>query len=213
MITLARRKLAAAVAAAAVAGSAIAATELSGTTSVFVNPSATPLWTTVTGGAITVPVSYPDGAQSATLTVTAFGYSKTYEKVAEGDFEFELPATDGADGERVYTLTLAFDNGASESAMLGCIAGDGESLAKVILDEEFAKWSEIHRTALVPMAEGASALLDGDTECDSTPYAGWAFVGRHSPGDKVTLTTTADGEEVSVELMCVSSTGLYIILR
>ena len=213
MSAQARRKLSLSLIAPFIAGSVLAAAEMSAFSSVIVNPEATPLWTTVTGGTVTVPVSYPAGAKSASLTVTAFGYEKTYSDVSEGDFELAIPATAKADDERIYTLTLAFDDGTSTVAKLACVAGDGDTCETVLTDDTSDDWKKIHRTSLVPMDEGASALTANGEECDSTPYAGWAFVGRNAAGSKITLASLIDGVSKSIDLETIATMGLILIIR
>lgn len=47
-------------------------------TFVFLKPEASSFWQTAKGSRMTVPVDFPDGATSATLTVRGAGYQKSY---------------------------------------------------------------------------------------------------------------------------------------
>ena len=90
---------------------------------VFVNPDTSSFWRTARSGIVTVPVDFPDGASSATLSVVGVGYSTNYLIAVAGPYAFQLPVADAPETENTYKLTLSFDRGASKTATLSLIAG------------------------------------------------------------------------------------------
>ena len=82
----------AAIVAAAVPFATFGATEIeTDPCCVFLRPEVSSFWRTATNNVVTLPVRFPEGANSATLTVTGASYSCTYENVPAGDFNLTLP--------------------------------------------------------------------------------------------------------------------------
>jgi len=90
---------------------------------VFVNPDTSSFWRTARSRSVTVPVDFPEGATTATLSVTGVGYSASYEIAAPGPYTFQLPEAATPAEENTYSLALFFDRGAGKTARLSLIAG------------------------------------------------------------------------------------------
>lgn len=87
-------------------------------TFVFLRPETSSFWHTATNSTLTLPIYYPIGATRAALTVSGVKYSYSTNLPANtAEFDLELPAPTSPQSENVYDLTLAFDNGASRTAL------------------------------------------------------------------------------------------------
>ena len=73
------------------AGSAFAVSEATSDASfLYVKTAESSFWRTATNNVVSIPVEYPAGVESATLSVSGAGYSKIYEDVPEGMFNLTL---------------------------------------------------------------------------------------------------------------------------
>ena len=202
---------------------ASAATEgLSQKTAVFVNPDTSSFWRTAPGAAFTVPVRYPSGATTATLTVTGDGYSETYENVPEGDWSVTLPPAADPQAENVYDLTLDFGSGFEpQTARLGLIdglkAGAGGA-TRCIFPSDTRKWSHVTGRSVVPVPYGTSVVT-----VDGTPVGtglggaqGWLVLGPLEIGAQRKLTASGEafGETFDYEAEQVGfGGGMMMLLR
>lgn len=134
---------------------------------VFVNPDTSSFWRTVRNGAVTVPVDLPEGASSATLSVTGVGYSATYSIESSGPFAFSLPAASTPGEENTYELLLTFSNGATKRARVSLIAGQeaGGAGATRYVSAGTSAWGKSKdRRITLPIPQGATSLtLNGET--------------------------------------------------
>lgn len=136
---------------------------------VFLRPETSSFWRTAEDPTITVPVVPPDGATSATLTVSGAGYNKSYADVTAGEFSFNVPQAAGPESENVYDLTLSFDDGTTRTARIGVVQGVGTTgaSARCVLRASSKKWRRVERRAVVPIPDGTESLtIDGETTCD-----------------------------------------------
>ncbi len=134
---------------------------------VFLCPETSSFWRTATNNVVTLPVEFPEGASSATLTVTAPGYSAQYAIAAPGDFALALPAATSPSTENVYDLALAFDDTAStvRSAKFGVIdsvippdAGETRCIAPAT----DRKWGWVRGRVVIPVPYGIESFtIDG----------------------------------------------------
>lgn len=134
---------------------------------VFVNPDTSSFWRTARSSSVTVPVDFPDGATSATLSVTGVGCSARYDIASEGPCSFSLPAAANSGGENTYSLTLSFDRGEPKTAQVSLIAGQesGGAGATRCVSQESRVWSRVaggHFTLPIPYGT-TSLTLNGET--------------------------------------------------
>ena len=215
--TMIARKMASVVGA-AVVSVAVSASELtSEPTLVFMRPETSSFWNTATNNTMTVPVDFPSGATTATLTVSGVGYSATYTDIQKGtdsfgtdSFTFALPAADSPQTENVYDLTLTFNDGTVRRAKLGLIEGlspNAEGTTRCLAPANGRVWSKVKGgRAVLPIPHGTtsfSVTVNGETRTEDTGLngaQGWYALGLH--GDEAaSLSMIANGLSYSVSLL------------
>ena len=183
----------------------VAATECQSEKSlVFVNTDTSSFWRTASGAAFTVPVRYPSGATTATLTVAgAGGYARTYENVPEGDYSVTLPAAANLQSENVYELTLDFGTGfAAQIARIGLIDGlavGAEGETRCIFPSGTRKWSRVAGRSVVPVPYGSSTVTVGGTPIETGlgGAQGWVALSPLEIGVERTLAVSGETFGVS----------------
>ena len=131
---------------------------------IYVNPSSCYQWHTATNATMTLPVPYPNGAHSASLsingTVVASGITTAFTTVT-------LPAPRGGASEDVYDLVLAFDNGETATAKLALIdgySGTATGSTRVLAPAGTRAWGKVNGVAVGPVPKGTtsfSVAVDG----------------------------------------------------
>jgi hypothetical protein len=170
---------------------------------VFVQPDATPLWRTAPSATFDVPVSLPDGATAATLTVERRGYRRVYPGLVNGTQAVSLPPATSEKEESVYDLTLSFDDAAAtvRSARLGVVrsaAAGGEATASV-RTEGSSKGGNVAGSAVLPVPFGVEWLQVNGVNLDTGlgGAAGWYLFGPARPGTTYEL-ETSEGHSASL---------------
>ena len=163
----------------------------------FVTPQASSFWHTAISSTVTVPVDYPAGASSASLTVTAPGYERIYESVPSGDFTFSLPEAADPQSENVYELALTFDNGVTRTARLGLVTGGKPgSFGSTRCLSPFGsrKWRGVTSRMVVPVPFGTRTLeIDGKEVLDGQYDAqGWFVLEALDVGEERTVALGTD---------------------
>ena len=134
---------------------------------VFVNPDTSSFWRTARSRSVTVPVDFPDGATTATLSVAGVGYSASYEIAAPGPYTFQLPEATTPAEENTYSLVLSFDRGESQTARLSMIAGpeNGGAGYTRCVSQSSRSWPKVSGNRFtVPVPYGATSLeVNGDS--------------------------------------------------
>ena len=215
--TMIARKMAGIVGAAVVSVSVPAAELMSEPTLVFMRPETSSFWNTATNNTMTVPVDFPSGATTATLTVSGVGYSATYADIQKGtdsfgtdSFTFALPAADSPQTENVYDLTLTFNDGTVRRAKLGLIEGlspNAEGTTRCLAPENGRVWSKVKGgRAVLPIPHGTtsfSVTVNGETRTEDAGLngaQGWYALGLHSD-EAASLSMIANGLSYSVSLL------------
>lgn len=164
----------------AVPGTSWAATEAeSNSTFVFANKADSTFWHTATNATLSLPVEFPPNALSATLTVSAPGYSASYAVVSEGDdFMLTLPAASSPETENVYDLILAFSDGTVRTARLGLVQSfgvDGEAATRVLSPPSVPVWASAAKVTVLPIPAGTTSFTINGVETDTglDGDAGW----------------------------------------
>ena len=219
--TMIARKMASVVGA-AVVSVAVSASELtSEPTLVFMRPETSSFWNTATNNQMTVPVDFPSGATTATLTVNGLGYSATYADIQKGtdSYTFALPAADSPQTENVYDLALTFNDGTVRRAKLGLIEGlspNAEGTTRCLAPANGHVWSKVKGgRAVLPIPHGTtsfSVTVNGETRTEETGLngaQGWYALGLHGDED-ASLSMIANGLSYSVSLLGLR--GGYVVV-
>ena len=217
------------VVAVAVAMAAVFAQTAAGDTSlesapafVFLRPETSSFWRTATNSVVSLPVKFPEGATTATLTVTGASYSRTYENLAKGWFNLELPSPDRPESENVYDLVLSFDHGAAQTAKLGLVQGlmpDAEGATRCIVPEGGTKWKRVRPRAVLPIPYGAtsfSVFVNGVQTANDTGLGGakgWYALDGIERGDNVVLSFATNGVDCVATLLGTGNPGFMFIYR
>ena len=199
------------------APSALAVGPVSNTTFVYARPKVNSFWHTAMSSTVTVPVDYPSGVSSATLTVSGPGYSATYSDISARSFTFTLPAATSPSAENVYDLALEFSDGTVRTAKLGLVQGlsaGAESAGRCVLPKDSRRWNKIVDRAVLPIPCGMTSLtVDGvatDTGLDGEQ--GWFALGGVNPGQSVSLLLAGGDEEFAAALLG-GFAGMHFIVR
>ena len=215
------RKMARVVGAAVVSVAVSAAELTSEPTLVFTRPETSSFWNTATNNVMTVPIDFPSGATTATLTVSGVGYSATYADIAKGtdSYTFALPAAVSPQTENVYDLLLAFNDGTERKAKLGLIDGlspNAEGTTRCLAPSNGRVWGRVKDKAVLPIPYGISSF---SVTVNGEPYAaetglngsqGWYALGV-KPGDDVSLSMIANGLSYSASLR--GALGVMLIVE
>jgi hypothetical protein len=175
-------------------------TAASGKSFIFICPEKSSHWRTSPGGAVSLPVMFPDGATKASLSVSGAGYSARYDNITANEFELTLPEAVSAETENVYDLKLQFDDGTVRTARIGVIHGlqAGAQGAAKCRSSKPRSWGKIaDRYAVVPVPYGTVELtINGKPEDTGLDGAqGWFVVDRLKTGKK-SLFALSGGDEV-----------------
>ena len=134
---------------------------------VFLCPETSSFWRTATNNVVMLPVIFPEGASSATLSVTAPAYSSQYAIASAGDFALTLPAATSPSTENVYDLALSFNDAAStvRTAKLGVIDSvipPDASETRCIAPATDRKWGWVRGRVVIPVPYGIESFtIDG----------------------------------------------------
>ena len=193
---------------------AIAAPGESGASLVLLDTEQNSFWHTATNELLSVPVDFPPGATSASLSVRGIGYSRDYADIQTNEFAFVLPTPNAPEEENVYSLTLAFDDGTVRTARLGLVQGlspAGEGATRCLVPGEGRKWSKVRGCAVMPVPPEATALEVNGQAVDLAANPIWYALDGVPCGETVTVSMTVDGEAFTKNL--VGAGGSAIIVR
>lgn len=201
------------------AGSAVTSRS-SEPTWVFLNHETSSFWRTATNNVMTVPVDFPEGAASASLSISAPGYSVVYQGIVDREFKFTLPAAESPDTENVYDLRLEFDEGTVREARMGLIDGYTRSRsasARCILPSGSPQWRKVRKRAVLPVpykVTSITAVVNGEErslDTGSDGAQGW-YVLQLARGDEVELTMVAEGTSYHAALRGMAD-GVTILVK
>ena len=157
-----------------VSASANAATEATSSGGlVFVNEKTSSYWHTATNRVIALPIEFPAGASSATLSVTGPGYSAQYAILAgTAQYPLSLPPATSPSTENVYDLALVFNDsvGTVRTAKLGLIEGYDATTAgwtRCLAPITQRKWGWVRGRVVIPIPYGSEPLAIGGATVDT----------------------------------------------
>jgi hypothetical protein len=187
---------------------------------VYLRPETSSFWHTATNSTMTLPVEFPVGASSATLTVTgAFNYSQTINDITSSSVtvalpEAVMPENDPAT-EDVYDFTLTFNDGTVRTAKLGLIAGlgDGEGQTRCLAPASGSAWEKVKGQVAIPIPYGMTSFEINGTSTDTglDGAQGW-YVLKLKSNVSAALSGFV-GEDSWTALLKGAATGFFLILR
>ncbi len=204
------------------AASAALAGDTSVPTHVFLAPKRSFLWCTATNATITLPIVFPEGATSASLSVSGLRYAATYANLAEGDFTLSLPAATSPSTENVFDLTLTFAGSdvirtARLGEVQGIAVGASTTAARCYAPATARRWRRVERQAVAPIPCGATSFSftpDGGatvTETGLDGAAGWyAFA---MPNGSSATASLIDGNGVEYDAFLQGLSYTLLLLR
>ena len=189
---------------------------MSDSTFIFMCPDTSSFWRTATNQVMALPVSFPAGASSATLSVTAPGYSAQYAIATPGDFLLSLPAATSPETENVYDLTLTFNDASAtvRTAKLGLIdavlPGGGET--RCIAPASAPKWKRVKGRAVIPVPYGVTSFTINGATVDTglNGAQGW-FPITLLDGQTANLALEAGGETFTASLWRVPEATTILV--
>ena len=200
-------------------GVASAVESMSNETFVFLRPEESSFWRTATNAVVTLPIDYPEGASSATLTVRGLKYERVVQNLTAPSFDLALPTPTSPETENVYDLTLEFDNGTERSAQLGLIQGllpDAEGATRCLAPAGGMAWNRTRSRAVLPIPYGTetfSVTVNGQQRVYETGLdgaQGWYALGGIRRHDTVALACVTNGVTCQATLLGIGD-GLFTI--
>lgn len=197
----------------------VGATEVtSEPTFVFLRPETSSFWHTATNSVMTIPIDYPAGADSATLSVSGVDYSRTYENLTCGEFTLALPPAENPGTENVYGLTLEFNDAAHtvRNAKLGLIQGlspDASGTTRCLAPVSGKVWENVKGRAVLPIPYGTTSFAVNGEQRDTGLGGAQGWYALHlKGGETVSLSLIANEIPFSADL-CGSGGGFILIFR
>ncbi len=187
---------------------------------VYLRPETSSFWHTATNSTMTLPVEFPVGASSATLTVTgAFNYSQTINDITSSSVtvalpEAVMPENDPAT-EDVYDFTLTFNDGTVRTAKLGLIAGlgDGEGQTRCLAPASGSAWEKVKGQVAIPIPYGMTSFEINGTSTDTglDGAQGW-YALKLKSNISATLQGLVD-EDTWTAVLKGAAAGFFLIVR
>ena len=186
---------------------------------VYLQPDTTSFWRTATNSVLALNIDYPDGAGSASLSVSGAGYAALYENITTNVFELHLPEASSPETENVYDLTLTFDDGTVQRARLGLIQGlaeNGTGSTRCIAPFEGREWNKMRTRAVMPIPYGTTSFavsvngvqVAADSGLDGAQ--GWYVLDGIKRKDSVALSLVAGSDETNASLTGIG-TGYFVL--
>ena len=199
------------------------ASDTSIATFVHVNPSSTSFWRTAPSRTFDIPVEFPEGADSATLSVRGSEYVADYADITTSPFRLTLPEASDEEHEDVYELTLTFNDEKAtvRTARLGLVVGQEAGVgatARCVSDTTMREWKKAYGNVVMPVPRDMTALTAGGTpvvEGDKgfTGAQGWYAAGRIELGTEATFGLVTDEAAYEPTVVGAIRGGALIIVR
>ena len=181
-------------------------------------PEKSSFWHTATNNVMILPISFPEGATSAELSISGIGYRKVYRNITSDSVEVILPKATSPSTENVYEFNLEFDNGVTSSVRLGLIQGygaDGCGSTRCIAAKSSRKWPQVEGKAVLPIPYGMrSFTLDGvEVETGLGGAQGWYALGPVDTEESVTAELTTEKGDIWTAFLFGKFPGFYMFVR
>lgn len=199
---------------------AFGASATSATSVVWTKPDESLQWKTVMSTSTPVALCWPDGADSAQLTIEADGVVVVQTNITDTTARevLVIPPTLPAEysAERVLVFSIEYRDGDSELlappsvVRLGWVTGVGGNGTRVITATTGKEWREVDKYAVLPIPEETSAFtVDSEAQVYDAP--GWWEWRRIRSGEHA-LSLTAGGKDYLASLMGKGG-GFFLIVR
>ena len=179
----------------------------SSSTFVFVRPEVSSFWSTARSSHLTIPVDWPIGASTATLTVRGCGYEALYANIVGKEVSVDLPEATSWSTENVYDLSLVFDNDpvTARHARIGLVRSHSTSsqgMTRCLTPVGTRAWNKVGGRAVFPVPHGATALVIDGEEVDIDPSGaqGWHVIGGLDGGNSSSLVLRVGEDAYSASL-------------
>lgn len=163
---------------------------------IFANAPESYLWHSIPAGDTTVYWDMPETAHTATITIEGAHYRAIQSGLTGESYVLSLPRAANA-REDVFKVTLAFDDGSSQTAYLGAVTGlgtAGTATSPRVKLETASTWAAFQDYAAIALLQGATALtVNGAPLPDLDGNVGWRLV-KHSGASQYDIAMTLDGE-------------------
>jgi hypothetical protein len=163
---------------------------------IFANAPESYLWHSIPAGDTTVYWDMPETAHTATITIEGAHYRAVQSGLTGESCVLSLPRAANA-REDVFKVTLAFDDGSSQTAYLGAVTGlgtAGTATSPRVKLETASTWAAFQDYAAIALLQGATALtVNGAPLPDLDGNVGWRLV-KHSGASQYDIAMTLDGE-------------------
>lgn len=172
---------------------------------VYLQPGRNSLWSTMPGNSVSLPITFPNSATSATLSI-ASKRGKSYsphvitaeDLTADGLYELEFPAPASPAEEDVLVFTLAFNDPlhtvrTAELSLICGLRSDNSGVTRCLTQKGTARWNRLPSGgAVLPIPYGTTSFLVDDVETDTglDGAQGWYFLPYR---DNVQLSLTEHG--------------------
>lgn len=206
----------------ALASATASAGDTSEAATIFIRDELFSFWRTATNSTVTLPIDFPEGASSATLTVSGAGYHQVYSNLAAGSFDLVLPEATSPDTENVYDLALAFNDGTVRTAKLGLIKGLADNAVgttRCIVPSSARAWPKAKRRAVLPIPYGTTSFavsLDGGeavvTDTGLGGAQGWYVLSPISGDRQFALSLATPSGNFAATLLGIDE-GTFFIIR
>ena len=192
---------------------------------VVVNPSASRLWSTITEAQVVLPVPWPAGAVTATLSVSASGpFAGTEAVLAKGtdaSYVLDLPRPSSPGEEYVVSPTVEFRNANGETLaprLNATLAVVCDSPVFYGTDVSAAIWTRVRKDSYVlPRPFGETFLQVGYGSAVATNVLGdccaWAAFTPKKSGDYVFKLYGEDGALSLSAMLEVMAPGLVFSVK
>ena len=192
---------------------------------IILRPETSSFWVTATNSSMSVPIVFPEGAQSAELAIVgdAGNYSAAYSVVRDGldatELSFSLPEPKEPRQENVYSLTLTFDDGKTvRTAKLALVQGleqGAEGSTRCISPYGSGKWQKVYGRAVLPVPYGTTSLSVNGNIVDTGlgGAQGWYALEGVKPGETISLSAATDDLMMYSASLKGAISGMFIHLR
>ena len=204
---------------------ALAALCLEACGDVVVDPSASRLWSTVTESQVVLPLPWPAGAATATLSVPASGLFAGTEAIllkgADASYVLELPRPSSPGEEYMVSPAVEFRNANGEALaprLNATLAVVCDSPVFYGTDVSAATWTRVRKGSYVlPRPFGETFLQVGYGSAVATNVledcCAWAAFTPKNSGDYVLKFYGADGELSLSAMLEVMAPGLVFSVK
>ncbi len=189
-------------------------------TAVWVKPEESLQWKAIMSASAPVALCWPDGAETAHLTVSWNGStlgSATTSDTTAATIPLPIDTFPSVlDDERMVEVMVEYVDGSdevldSETVSLGYVTGIGSNPTRLVADTTAKQWGCVGKLAVLPIPEDTTALTIDSVEQEiGTPPGWWEWFKVASGSHELELSTESGDFVVG---LLSSGSGLMLIAR